>query len=220
MANDVGGREKLLALGLRTVPVVARGGQFVFAQNLEDVAEFVGLQGTGHTPLPPEQLIVQWPAVLRAVQRYIRQMPVARMEERVIDNRDRSIRLMGHHVFRIAEAFLETVVDGVEYSAVLANAPPAEGTFKTGEEIAAYGEDVILRLQRWWFGLEERSCQQKVRTFFGPQPIHMLFERSTWHSAQHARQLIAVLERFGIEPDARLSAADLAGLPLPEGLWE
>ena len=207
MANDVGGREKLLALGLRTVPVVARGEQYVFAQNLEDVAEFVGLQGTGHTLLPPDQLIVKWTLVLRAVQRYLRQMPTARLEELVIDNRDRSIRLMGHHVFRIAEAYLEAVVDGVEYSAVLANAPPADGSFNTGEEIAVYGGDVIERLQLWWDGLEDRSCQQKLKTFFGPQPIHMLFERSTWHSAQHARQLIAVLERFGIEPDVRLTAA-------------
>ena len=220
MANDAGGREKLLELGVRTVPVVALGKQFVFAQSLEDVAEFVGLQGTGHTPLPPDQLIGRWITVLRAVQRYIRQMPTARMEERVIDNRDRSIRLMGHHVFRIAEAFLEAVVDGVEYSAVLANAPPAQGTFTTGEEIAAYGDGVIVRLQRWWDGLADRSCRQKVTTFFGPQPVCALFERSTWHSAQHARQLAAVLERFGIEPNGRLAAADLAGLPLPEGLWE
>lgn len=220
MANDAGGREKLLALGVRTVPVVARGEQYVFAQNLEDVAEFVGLQGTGHTLLPPDQLIVKWSAVLRAVQRYMRQMPAARLQERVIDNRDRSIRLMGHHVFRIAEAFLEAVADGVEYSAVLANAAPADGTFNNGDEIAAYGGEVIDRLQRWWDALEDRSCSQKVKTFFGPQPIHMLFERSTWHSAQHARQLIAVLERFGIEPDGRLRPEDLAGLPLPEGLWE
>jgi hypothetical protein len=52
------------------------------------------------------------------------------------------------------------------------------------------------------------------------QPVAMLFERSTWHCAQHARQLAAVLERFGIEPDGRLTKQDLAGLPLPEGLWE
>jgi hypothetical protein len=220
VVNDAGGREKLLALGARTVPVVARGGQYVFAQNLEDVAEFVGLQGTGHTPLPPDQLIAKWLKVLGASQRYIRQMPVARIEERVIDNRDRSIRVIGHHVFRIAEAFLESAVDGVEYSAVLANAPPASGTCTTGDEIAAFGADVMVRLQRWWDGLADRSCQQQVRTFFGMQPVHVLLERSTWHTAQHARQLIAVLERFGVEPDRRLSAADLAGLPLPEGLWE
>ena len=89
-----------------------------------------------------------------------------------------------------------------------------------GEEIARYGDTVIARLQQWWDGLADKSCRQKVKTFFGMQPIHMLYERSTWHSAQHARQLAAVLERFGIEPNGRLTAADLAGLPLPERLWE
>lgn len=205
---------------MRTVPVVALGRQYVFAQSLEDVAEFVGLQGTGHTPLPPAQLIEKWPVVLRAVQRYMRQIPTARIEERVIDNRDRSIRLMGHHVFRIAEAFLETVVDGVEYSAQLANQAPASGTFATGHEIAVYGEGVIARLPQWWDRLADKSCEGKVKTFFGMQPVAALFERSTWHSAQHARQLAAVLERFGIEPNGRLTKEDLAGLPLPEGLWE
>jgi hypothetical protein len=32
--------------------------------------------------------------------------------------------------------------------------------------------------------------------------------------------MIAVLERFDIEPDGRLTADDLAGLPLPQGIWE
>jgi hypothetical protein len=218
--NDAGGRDKLLALGVRNVPVVAKGSAFVFGQNLEDVAEFVGLHGTGHTPLPPAQLITKWVDVLRAVQRYVRQIPDDRINERVIPNRDRSLRLMGHHVFRIGEAYLETTVGGVEYAVQLANIPPADGMFMTGEEIARYGDTVIARLQQWWDGLADKSCQQKVKTFFGMQPIHMLFERSTWHSAQHARQLAAVLERFGIEPDQRLSAEDLAGLPLPERLWE
>lgn len=206
---------------MRNVPVVARGDQFVFGQNLEDVAEFVGLQGgTGHTPLPPEQLIGKWLNVLRAAQRYLRQMPDSRLNELVIDNRPRSIRLMGHHVFRIGEAYLETAVDGVEYATQLANVPPKDGTFTTGEEIARYGDTVIARLEKWWKELPDKSCQQKVKTFFGMQPLHLLYERSTWHSAQHTRQLAAVLERFNIAPDKPLTKEDLAGLPLPERLWE
>ena len=220
MLNDPAGRQQLLALGVRNVPVVSRGEQFVFGQNLEDVAEFVGLQGTGHKPLPPEQLIGKWVNVLRAAQRFLRQMPNERLNEKVIDNRDRSIRLMGHHVFRIGEAFLESAVDGVEYAVQLANIPPRDGTFTTGEEIASYGDSIIARLEQWWKELADKSCQQKVKTFFGMQPIYMLYERSTWHSAQHARQLTAVLERFGIEPNGRLTKEDLAGLPLPERLWE
>jgi hypothetical protein len=201
------------------VPVVALGTQYVFAQNLEDVAEFVGLQGTGHTPLPPEELIVRWVRILRATQRLVGQVPEDKLGERVIDNRDRSIRLMGHHVFRVAEAFLEAVVDGVEYSAQLANREPAAGECLTSGEIVRFGEGVIVRLEAWW-GQADKSCTGKVQTFFGLQPVAMLFERSTWHCAQHARQLAAVLERFGIAPDRPLTREDLAGLPLPEGLWE
>jgi uncharacterized damage-inducible protein DinB len=205
---------------VRNVPVVAKGEQFVFGQNLEDVAEFVGLQGTGHKPLPPEELIKRWVIVLRAAQRFMRQLPDEKLTERVIPNRDRTIRLMCHHVFRIGEAFLEAVEGGVEYAVQLANVPPKDGEFMTGDEIARYGDTVIARLENWWQKLEDKSCQQKIKTFFGMQPIYMLYERSTWHSAQHARQLTAVLEGLGIEPNQRMTPEQLAGLPLPERLWE
>ena len=210
----------MLSLGVQTVPVLAKGGQYIFCQNLEDVAEFVGLQGTGHTPLPPEMLVEKWITVLRAAQRYIRQIPNPRLAERAIDNRDRSIRLLSHHIFRIGEAFLETAIDDVEYWANNANVPPEDGSCTTGEEIAAYGDGIIERIENWWAQLDDKSCQQKVKTFYGTPPMHQLFERSTWHSAQHTRQMLAVLERFGIEPDGRLSADDLAGLPLPERIWD
>ena len=202
------------------MPVLASGEQFVFCQNLDDVAEFVGLAGSGHTPLPPPQLMAKWLTVLRASQRYIRQFPEERLQERVIDNRDRSIRLMGHHIFRIGDAFLATALDDVEYRVNNANIPPGEGACINAEQIAEYGESVIERLETWWNGLEDKSCVKAVKTFYGTPPAHQLLERSTWHSAQHTRQLIAVLERFGIKPDERLTADDLAGLPLPEGLWE
>ena len=83
-------------------------------------------------------------------------------------------------------------------------------------------DTVIARLQQWWDGLDdksEKSLQRTVKTYFGTPSVYMLYERCTWHSAQHARQMIAVLERFGIEPDVRLTDKDLAGLPMPEGLW-
>ena len=210
----------MLKLGVRNVPVVSRGENYVFGQNLEDVAEFVGLQGTGHKPLPPEELIAKWTNVLRVAQGLIRQIPDDKMNERVIPNRDRAIRLLSHHVFRIGEAFLETVNDGVEYAIQHANVPPKDGTFTTGAEIARYGEEVIARLEKWWAQLEDKSCSQMLPTFYGPQPMHTVLERSTWHSAQHARQLAHVLERYGIEPKRQLKPEEIAGLPLPERLFE
>ena len=220
MANDPGGREKLLALGVRNVPVVSKGENYVFGQNLEDVAEFVGLQGTGHKPLPPDQLIRKWVLVLRAMQRYARQIPTERINENVIDNRQRSIRLLMHHAFRIGEAYLESVIDGKEYAVQHANVPPQDGTFLTGAEIAAYGEEVIGRLEAWWKGMEDKTLAKKIKTYYGMQPISMVFERSTWHSAQHSRQIGHVPARMGLAPDGELTPEDLAGPAAPERLCE
>ena len=109
------GSEKLLAFGARNVPIIAKGEQFVFVQNLEQVAEFIGLQSAGHTPLPTDVPIRKWINVLRAAQRFILQIAGQRLNESVIENRPRSIRSLGHHIFRIGEAYLETAVDGAEF---------------------------------------------------------------------------------------------------------
>ena len=220
MLNDAQGLERLLKLGVRKVPVVARGDRFVFGQNLETVAAFVGLRGSGHTPLPPDVLIKKWVDVLRAAQRYTLQIPIERMNERAIENRDRTIRILSHHLFRVAEAFLESVIEGVEYSIGLADRMPPDGTCTSTGEIAGYADGVIERLQDWGKQLSDGSCGQNVQTFYGPQTLHELLERSTWHSAQHARQLMYILERYGIVPDGPLGETELAGLPLPERLFE
>jgi site-specific recombinase XerD len=88
------------------------------------------------------------------------------------------------------------------------------------EDIRAYGRSVTARVQRWWAALPDKSCRGDIKTYYGLQPLHHLLERCTWHSAQHARQIISVLERFAIEANGPLTARDYAGLPMPAGLWE
>ncbi len=65
-----------------------------------------------------------------------------------------------------------------------------------------------------------RSWQTEVRTYYGNQTLQQALERTTWHSAQHVRQLKMVLDGLGIAPDGPLTDADLAGLPLPEKVWD
>lgn len=206
---------------MRQGPIIAKGGKYVFGQNLDDVADFLGLTDAVHQRLPPEQLISKWILALRVATHYLRQMPNDRINELAIHNRPRTIRQVGHHLIRIAEAFLEASIDGVEYTMALYQSPPKDGTYTTGDELARYGDGVIARLQQWWDGLDEndRSCRGKIKTYYGTQTIYVVYERSTWHTAQHTRQLAAVLERFGIEPGGRLTDEDLAGLPMPAELW-
>jgi glutaredoxin/uncharacterized damage-inducible protein DinB len=208
----------LLAFGVKTVPVVARGGEFVFAQSLEDVGRFVGAKFDSKR-LPPQQLVEKWLTVMRAAQRHAMQIPPARMGERAVESRDRSIRDLAYHVYQVPDSFLQAVEDGVEDLTSVYNAPPPPDV-KTSEDIRAYGRSVTARVQRWWDAVPDESCEAEVKTYYGLQPLHHLLERCTWHSAQHARQIISVLERFGVQTDGPLTARDYAGLPMPAGLWE
>ncbi|MCE9641683.1 MAG: DinB family protein [Betaproteobacteria bacterium] len=218
--NDPGGRDRLLALGVRNLPVVARGKEYVMGQNLEDVAKFVGID-TGHKRLPPAEILEKWIVALKAAQRYMPQFPTARINESVVHNRERPARLLGHHVFCIVETYLTAVTQKIEYSPMNTNVPAEdENKYPTGADIARYGDGVITRLREWWEANKNISFEQLVPTSYGDQSLHEVFERSAWHSAQHVRQLADVLERWGIPPDGKLSAADLKGLPLPERIWE
>jgi glutaredoxin len=210
--------EELRKLGARSVPVVARGGRFVFAQTLTDVIEFLGLKVRPQERLSPEALIAKAQIVLPAAARYIRQIPAPELDT-PFRNRDRPKRVLAYHVFRIVEGFLESMADGKQltYDRIMEGAPPSVAT---GEDIARYGEEVLEKLKAWWAANPDKACTRLVDTYFGHHPLHVVLERTVWHPAQHTRQLMLILETLGIEPERPLTAEDLAGLPLPEKAWD
>ena len=210
--------EELAALGVKTVPVVSRGREFVFAQALEDVSRFVGKDFSADR-LPPDALVRRWLKILRAAQRHALQIPADKLHERAVQSRDRSIRDLAYHVYQIPDAFLQAVENGLEDLTAVYNAPPPVDVKQTAQ-IAAYGAATANKVEAWWARLADKSARQTVKTYYGVRPLHELLERCTWHSAQHARQIIAVLEGLGVTPERPLTAADYAGLPMPKGLWE
>ncbi len=208
--GDSSGMEELCSLG-------ARGGRFVYAQTLTDVVRFLDLQIKLHQPLAPAALLQKLDLVLNAAARYLRQIPDERLDL-PFRNRNRPIRALGCHVFRIPEAFLEVVPAGpLSYERIMAEPGAA---LRSGEDIARYGEDVLARFKLWWAGYADQSCSTEMDTYFGRHPLHEVLERTVWHPAQHTRQLMLILDNMHIEPNRRLSADDFAGLPLPEKAWD
>ena len=59
-----------------------------------------------------------------------------------------------------------------------------------------------------------------ANVYYGTQTLHEFLERTVWHAGQHTRQLQLAVERLGLRVDPPLSAQDLAGLPLPENIWD
>src|SRR5205807_8876500 len=132
-----------------------RGREYVFAQELADVSQFIGRK-VDFKRLPAPVLMDKWLTVLRAAQRHALQLPAARLGERATEGRDRSIRDLAYHVYQIPDAFLQAVENGVEDLTAVYNAPPP-AQVKTVEQIRAYGAGVAARVQRWWAALPDKS---------------------------------------------------------------
>ena len=207
----------LRALGARSVPVVSRGDQFVFAQLLSDVTEFLEIEAAAGPELPVKVLAERLDLVLETAARLIGQFPEARLGDKLL-NRDRSYRVLCHHLFRITEAFLETVGGRTMTYEMLTLEPGPE--IEGIADITGYGADVRARFATWWAGCEDRGGENTVETYFGTQTLHEILERTTWHPTQHGRQLAMALEMQDIAPDRPLDAAALAGLPLPRAVWD
>jgi hypothetical protein len=205
-------------LGARSLPVVSRGDTFLIAQSLGKLAEFLGLNEQIKPKLSPDELAVRIETINRAAQRFIGQIPDDRFEDK-LRNRDRSYRVLCHHVFRIPEAFVEAMSAGTDIRHESLTKPPPDD-MKTPAQVVAYGEQVRQKFEAWWKALPDHSGTRIVPTYYGPSPMHEVMERATWHTGQHVRQLMMLLEGLGIEPNRRMTAADFAGLPMPEKVWD
>ena len=137
--------------------------------------------------------------------------PAAQLGERAVESRDRSIRDLAYHIYQIPDAFLQAVENGVDLTSIYNALARRRGLDRQDPRIRKTDREPAR-------GAGGRPRRQVVppdgEDLCEERPLHELLERCTWHSAQHARQIIAVLERLGIKADGPLTEADYAGLPL------
>ena len=211
-------RRRLNNHALDSVPAVCLGDDCVPGGDLQAIASLLGLDYTPPVMLTPSQLYERFMFVLDAAQRYFRQAPFEGLSVKSLD-RDRSFRELAMHVTLIPTAFV-TAYDTNEFPNALfreENVDPA----LSGEDLAMLLARSQAALQAWWdTSGHEDPFDRVLETYWGAHTLHEAFERETWHSAQHTRQVIMFLEMLEVTPDRPLAAEDLAGLPMPEGVWD
>ena len=198
------------------VPAVAVGERAVHGWNPPAYAALVGVEYRAPTRLPPGELAARLDRILAGTGRLIAAVPGDRMDWRP-PQRDRSLRDLAYHIFRLALAFPDALDLGGFPEQWLQERAPAD--LADGAAIARYGALVRGRLGGWFDGAGPGEYARLVPVYYGRQSGHELLERTTWHAAQHLRQLHALVESLGITPPEPLPVADFAGLPLPDSLW-
>ena len=217
--EDAGARDELAVLGTRSVPVISRGREWANGQVLTDVARLAGITLPQQSILPPAELYLRLTAIQCTAQRLFGQVPDEHVRK-MLPGRPRTYADLAFHTFHIAELFIAHMV--------LAR-PLAEGDYErkpprlwaTKGPVLAYGRDVQTQLHTWW---EESGRTANfgapAQVYYGAQTAHEFFERTTWHSGQHVRQLALVVEKLGLVPDRPLGAETWDGLPMPAKIWD
>jgi uncharacterized damage-inducible protein DinB len=207
---------ELKRLGVPRVPAVAVGDQAVHGWNPPECARLLGVAYEAAAKLPPAELAARLDQILESTERLLRALPDAHLDFKPPE-RDRSLRDLGYHVFRLSLAFIDAMDLGALPESWFQETAPAG--IRDGAALGSYGALVRARLQGWFQGAAAGEYAGVVKTYYGPQSGHELLERTAWHAAQHLRQLYVLADRLGVTPPAPMPVDAFRGLPLPDALW-
>ncbi|MHA1528941.1 MAG: glutaredoxin domain-containing protein [Alphaproteobacteria bacterium] len=213
---DERGFKELEALGVRMVPVVAKGAEWVSGQILRDVARIAGIE-LNREVLPPETLRDRIDTILDGAIRFAAQLPEAHLGD-MLPNRPRSFRDLASHIFQIIDAFVDET-EGTKLTEEVYRRP-APPHVRSAADLAASGRAARTRFNVWWEAHKDGDFTLRADVYYGEQTRHDYMERAAWHSGQHTRQLMLALEKLGITPDRPLTGTDFAGLPMPEQVYD
>ena len=197
------------------MPVLSRGTAYTFGQSIKQIAEFLGLDEKSGPALSPTELYGRLDKFMTAALALLPLMPPERLHVHV-PGRPRGYRSLAFHLFRVVQAFLDAEQGTTLVQAMFREEPAQDADIAT---IVSYGTDVRQRFRDWWQG-GDTDATRVLSTYYGPQSLHELLERTAWHSGQHVRQWMMLLDREGIGHSRPLLDADFARLPMPQIVWD
>ncbi len=202
--------------------MLSRGDKFTFGQSTKQIVDFLGIDEKSGPELSPAELCLRLDKFMTAALELLPLMPGDRLDTHV-PGRPRSYRALGFHLFRVVDAFLDANQGVTLVQAMFREEPAADaGT----ADLVAYGTKVRQRFRDWRANQlgeklgDDTTASRPLDTYYGPQSLHELLERTTWHSGQHVRQYMMLLEREGQPHPRPLVEADFARLPMPQNVWD
>ncbi len=218
--NDAQAAKEFATLPLTAIrpPIVKVGERWVRAgPTLDAVCELLEIPPPERRQFTPDELYERLSAVLAAVQRYVMAFPPDALHTLEVPRRKRNVRDLAYHVYMIPFDLIITTEEGVKFNS---GSIPIPDEVQTREDIVAAAEMVRGRFDRWYAARSPEFWQEPMTTDWGTLPAYEYFLRTTWHAAQHSRQLAWLLESIHIEPPGKLPDSVYADLPMPERLFE
>ena len=212
--SDPEALQDLKRLHVLQMPAVTMGERVFRGWDPKALAAFVGVDYIQPASLSFQELNQRFAKILSAAVLAMRQVPEIHLLM-PLPGRNRTIRDLGYHIFRLSLAYCEAMEQGSFQEEWVLQEMPSDIAHVSA--LADYGKKVQERLHRWQG--KPGAWIAGIQTSGGYQTTHELLERTVWHAAQHLRQLYALLRQMGETPVDPLSDEDFRGLPLPKEVW-
>ena len=209
-------RDALIALGARSIPVLARGSDWIHGQDIDELARFVGVTLISHQ-IEPTELVSKLDYFLVTAAELTQHIPAVLLETELPNRMDRTTADLAAHIAWIVRGFLIASLGGELEFRHFEIRP--HGADRSIQSLIEALQQTQKDLHSWWQHAQA-SPPLTVVTYYGVQTFHSVLERTTWHVAQHCRQLEWALRSAGVTLPRTLSSAALAQLPLPRGIWD
>ena len=213
--------DELKEMGALALPVLARGTDHVIGLDMDQVRAFIGAEEPAPDVLPAAELVKRVERFVPAAVRFAGQLPTD-CHHQQIPGRNRTYLGLANHIVAHVEIFLTLAggaaftLDGVDEEVLRG----LERHIDPPQQLGARASEATGRLRDWLARATPEELDRAVATFFGDQTVHKLLAGCAYSVAQHTRQLMAVLEMLGIQPDEPIGQDAYAGLPMPAGVWE
>jgi hypothetical protein len=212
VANDPSAMSALRALGIVSVPAVVVGERWMTGWNPTRLGELVGF-AYSERAAPPEELIGSIGQIVDSAIRAVGQVPDSAWES-TWPGRDRPLRELARHLFDVVERGVDADVMSAFPADLWLRNHDVPGLASVGL-MQRYGQAVQAKFAAWYVApLDAEAFARTIDADVGPRTLTQVLERTRLHAGQHLRQIYALLEKAGVQPEAPLTDADLRGLGL------
>ncbi len=213
--EDEQAQAELTAQGM-VLPAARVGDEWANGVDLAAVAKLIDVPYEPPVIMPAQELADRYNLNLDVARSIIGQMSDELLAA-TLPNRKRPMLDVGSQVASVMRSFLAAYADDKH-----------DASYYRKPEWVLTWADVISRLDEtrqlfntWWEedGIDD-PLDRVTESYWGFPTLLEVLEREVWHTTQHIRQLEYVLKESGVTPERPLTAANLDGLPLPEGIHD
>ena len=167
-----------------------RGSRFVFAQDLGDLARFIGVEFDGHAACRRRSWCSRLDLILAATQRYLGQFHERRPGRGAAGPRTQHPRPRLPHLRDPGGVPRRSPRRAAHLRLLRAHAGPRHAERGPGRGLRA---DRARRAPHRGGASADAGRLGTLDTYYGIHPTERVLERTAWHAAQHARQIMALL---------------------------